>query len=122
MRGVHIHTTVYYFAVHVWQDEVKALAECNNGGEPIIQHMIATQPTNVIIMTDSDIQHPDDQRWWPDHNPSYMKSKYVAPGGVWGVFIGGMPRNLIKGSTADSEWHLAGEELSQVFNLDWGEK
>lgn len=116
-----LKVNVYYFAVHVWKDEQAALKECNNSGEPIIQHMIENEPENVIIMTDHHLSHPDDSGHWPDGKDTYMKSKYVAKGAVWAIFVGGEPKTLIKGY-GDAEWHLAGQELTKVFTFDRGEE
>lgn len=79
-----IDVTVYYFAVNVHKEEAKALAECNNSGEPIIQHMIATNSDNIIIMTDDHVIYPDDWTW--NGEATYPTSVCHVPGAAIGIF------------------------------------
>ena len=79
-----IDVTVYYFAVNVHKDEEAALKEINNSGEPIIQHMIATNSDNIIIMTDDHVIYPDDWAW--NGKATYPTSVCHVPGAAIGIF------------------------------------
>ena len=94
-----IKINVYYFANHVHTDAESAR---NEGGtwawNDIVKNVIATQATNVIIMTDSDME----DRWDLDGYWSGTKNKaatYTVPGYVWYLWRYGdnaprLPRDL----------------------------
>ncbi len=86
-----IKINVYYFANHVHTDAQSAR---NEGGtrawNDIIKNVISTQATNVIIMTDSDMEN-----WWSGDTAL----SYTVPGYVWYLWRNGinaprLPRDL----------------------------
>lgn len=94
-----IKINIYYFSNHVHTDAQSAR---NEGGtwawNDIVKNIITTQATNVIIMTDSDME----DRWDYD---GYWSGKmanaaaYTVPGYVWYLWRGGdnaprLPRDL----------------------------
>ena len=92
-----IKTNIYYFANHVHTDAQSAR---NEGGtwawNEIVKNIIATQATNVIIMTDSDME----DRWNSDRSWDQGKAaSYTVPGYVWYLWRNGsnaprLPRDL----------------------------
>ena len=72
-----IKINVYYFANSVSSDADTVRRE---GGtyawNEIVKNVISTQASNVIIMTDSDMQ----KKWYPNSKPPL---KYTVPGYVW---------------------------------------
>lgn len=93
-RG-QIKINLYYFSNNVHSIEQQALNEGGTYGQPILDHIEATKPDNVIILTDSDI---DDCR-------SYV----TVPGGVWMLFYEGRSQNLMN--------HLKGRKLTKYFDI-----
>ena len=93
-RG-QIKINLYYFSNNVHSIEQQALNEGGTNGQPILDHIEATKPDNVIILTDSDI---DDCR-------SYV----TVPGGVWMLFYEGRSQNLMD--------HLKGRKLTKYFDI-----
>ena len=90
-----IKINIYYFSNHVFNDADSAR---NEGGtqawNEIVKNVISTQATNVIIMTDSDM---DD--WWEGSRSGEPALKYVVPGYVWYLWRDGsnaprLPRDL----------------------------
>ena len=86
-----IKINIYYFSNHVFNDAESAR---NEGGtrawNEIVKNVIATQATNVVIMTDSDMES-----WWS--GPDALK--YTVPGYVWYLWRDGdnaprLPRDL----------------------------
>ena len=86
-----IKINIYYFANHVFNDAQSAR---NEGGtaawNEIVKNVIATQATNVVIMTDADMED-----WWS--GPDALK--YTVPGYVWYLWRNGqnaprLPRDL----------------------------
>ena len=86
-----IKINIYYFSNHVFNDAASAR---NEGGtrawNEIVKNVIATQATNVVIMTDSDMES-----WWS--GPEALK--YTVPGYVWYLWRNGdnaprLPRDL----------------------------
>ena len=86
-----IKINIYYFSNHVFNDAESAR---NEGGtrawNDIVKNVIATQATNVVIMTDSDMED-----WW--EGPTALK--YTVPGYVWYLWRNGdnaprLPRDL----------------------------
>jgi hypothetical protein len=86
-----IKINVYYFANNVYSDAPSARAEGGTQAwNEIIKNIISTQATNVIIMTDADM---DD--WWS--GPEALS--YTVPGYVWYLWRNGvnaprLPRDL----------------------------
>lgn len=91
-----IKINIYYFSDNVHTDLNSAR---NEGGttawNKIVKNIIATQATNVIIMTDSDME----DRWcsWHEHEPNALN--YTVPGYVWYLWKDGdnaprLPRDL----------------------------
>ena len=86
---------LYYFSNNVHQEEQDAINEGGTDGQPILNHIAKTKPTNVIIMTDSDI--------------SDCRTNTTVPGGVWLLFYGGRSQNLID--------HLQGKMMTRIFDM-----
>jgi hypothetical protein len=86
-----IKINVYYFSDDVFTDAASARAMGGTfGWNEIVKNIIATQATNVIIMTDSDMEH-----WW--NGPKALS--YTVPGYVWYLWKHGsnaprLPRDL----------------------------
>lgn len=93
-RG-ELKINLYYFSNNVHSSEQAALSEGGTEGQPILDHIEATKPDNVIILTDSDI---DD-----------CVSNITVPGGVWMLFYDGRSENLID--------HLHGRKLTKYFDI-----
>lgn len=86
---------LYYFSNNVHSEEQDAINEGGTDGQPILDHIEATKPTNVIILTDSDI---DD-----------CYSDVTVPGGVWLLFYGGRSQNLID--------HIKGRTVTKIIDM-----
>lgn len=86
-----IKINVYYFASNVHTDAQSARNEgSTDGWNEIVKNVIATQATNVIIMTDADME-----RWWKGDKAL----SYTVPGYVWYLWRDGenaprLPRDL----------------------------
>lgn len=86
-----IKINIFYFANNVFNDVASARAQgSTRAWNDIVKNIIATQATNVIIMTDSDM---DD--WWD--GPKALS--YTVPGYVWYLWRDGdnaprLPRDL----------------------------
>ena len=86
-----IKINIYYFSNHVFNDAESARDEGGTQAwNEIIKNIIATQATNVVIMTDSDMED-----WWS--GPTALK--YTVPGYVWYLWRNGqnaprLPRDL----------------------------
>lgn len=88
-----IKINVYYFSDDVFADAPSARNMGGTSGwNEIVKNVIATQATNVIIMTDRDMEN-----WWkPQRSPAL---KYTVPGYVWYLWKDGenaprLPRDL----------------------------
>lgn len=88
-----IKINIFYFSNSVFNDATSARAEGGTAGwNEIVKNVIATQATNVIIMTDSDMED-----WWkPQDQPALS---YTVPGYVWYLWRDGsnaprLPRDL----------------------------
>lgn len=88
-KMLKIHT--YYFAENVSDSRSGA----GNGtlGTPILNHVKETNPTNVIVITDGDI---DD-----------CKKFVQVPGAVWYLFYNSMSENIVE--------HLQGKKQTKTF-------
>ena len=79
VREGDIVIDTFYFADRV--SETKSGAGGGTNGRPIQEHIAATKPTNVIIITDSDI--------------SDCSGETIVPGAVWMLFYDSQSQNLI---------------------------
>ena len=72
-----IKINIYYFSNHVHTDAESARDEGGTAAwNDIVKNVISTQATNVIIMTDSDMEN-----WWdPSDQPPL---RFTVPGYVW---------------------------------------
>ena len=88
-----IKINIYYFADSVHTDAESARNEGGTSGwNEIVKNIITTQATNVIIMTDADMEN----WWYPSNQPAL---KYTVPGYVWYLWKRGknaprLPRDL----------------------------
>lgn len=86
-----IKINIFYFANNVHTDKYSARVEGQTRAwNEIVKNVIATQATNVIIMTDSDMEN-----WW--NGPKALS--YTVPGYVWYLWRNGenaprLPRDL----------------------------
>lgn len=86
-----IKINIYYFSDGVYTDAQSARARGSTSGwNEIVKNVISTQATNVIIMTDSDMEN-----WW--NGPHALS--YTVPGYVWYLWRDGenaprLPRDL----------------------------
>lgn len=86
-----IKINIFYFANNVFNDVASARAQGGTRAwNDIVKNIIATQATNVIIMTDSDMED-----WW--EGPKALS--YTVPGYVWYLWRDGdnaprLPRDL----------------------------
>lgn len=97
-RKGQIKIDLYYFSnnVHGGKDgRRRAEMEGGTEGQPILDHINATKPDNVIVMTDNDI---DDCR-----------TDTTVPGAVYFLFKGGRSQNLVS--------HLHGKKLTKEFDI-----
>lgn len=79
-RG-EITMNLYYFSNNIYEDAAKARNDGGTGaGAKLIRHIQATQPDNVIVMTDHDIG-----TGWTE---IYDAPKIRVPGAVWFLFRG----------------------------------
>ena len=92
-----IKLNLYYFSDNVHSDAKDARDEGGTRGQPIIDHIKATKPDNVIVLTDSDIHD--------------ITTKVTVPGGVWLLFRDGdRSENL--------QDNLHGAQLTRSFDID----
>ena len=88
-----IKLNIFYFANHVHTVAEDARAEGGtNAWNDIVKNIISTKATNVVIMTDSDMEHFG---YWGGETPL----KYTVPGRVWYLWRDGenaprLPRDL----------------------------
>ena len=93
-----IKINVYYFSDGVHTDAASARAEGGTGAwNEIVKNVISTNATNVIIMTDSDME----SYWvpWRSSSTANQPLSYTVPGYVWYLWKGGsnaprLPRDL----------------------------
>ena len=89
-----IKINIYYFADHVHTDAASARDESGTRAwNDIVKNVIASQATNVIIMTDDDMEH----RFGYSYTAKPMS--YIVPGYVWYLWKNGenaprLPRDL----------------------------
>ena len=90
-----IDVNIYYFSNHVHE---KAEDARNEGGtrawNDIIKNIVVTEATNVVIMTDSDMED-----WWEGSSHGQPALKHTVSGFVWYLWRNGvnaprLPRDL----------------------------
>lgn len=91
-----IKLNLYYFSNNVHGDAEDARAEGGTEGQPIIDHIKATKPDNVIVFTDSDIHD--------------ITTKVTVPGGVWFLFKNGYRSENLQDN-------LHGAQLTRSFDI-----
>lgn len=90
-----IKINIYYFSDHVFNDATSARGEGGTRAwNEIVKNIITTQATNVVIMTDSDMEN-----WWEGKSNGDPALKYTVPGYVWYLWRDGdnaprLPRDL----------------------------
>ena len=99
----------YYFGDRVANTpDRKLTGGCTSGWNEIVKNIISTQATNVIIMTDDDMEN-----WWePQNNPPLA---YTVPGYVWYLWKNGvnaqrLPRDL-KGRGGVQQFSFSASDL-----------
>lgn len=92
-----IKLNLYYFSNNVHGDAKDARAEGGTEGQPIINHIKATKPDNVIVFTDSDIHD--------------ITTKVTVPGAVWLLFKNGRRSENLQDN-------LHGAQLTRSFDID----
>ena len=80
VQAHQIKIQLYYFSTFVSESAEKARRGGGTAGTPIIEHILKTNPQNVIILTDDDI---DD-----------FKTKIILQGGIWFLFRGFKSNNI----------------------------
>ena len=90
-----IRIKLYYFSINVHSEEQEAKRENWTKGQPILDHIQATKPDNVIILTDDDIED--------------CRTDVSVPGAVWMLFYQGRSKNLMD--------HLHGKKLTKYFDI-----
>lgn len=92
-----IELELRYFGDVVSDDPTK-VGGGTSAGQLLLDDIVEQRATNVIIMTDSDM----------DGNKGYKPVE--VPGGVFFLFVGGVSGELIK--------NLSGKQLTQVYTID----
>ena len=95
VRKGELKIDVYYFADNVSSD--RNTAGSGTRGTPILNHIEATRPQNVIVITDSDI--------------SDCSRVVTVPGAVWMLFYDDMSYNLID--------HLKGKKENRAYLISY---
>lgn len=98
VRQGKLKIDLYYFNNDVFSNDRSGNGWGGTNPVPVMNHINATKPDNVIIMTDSDFD-------WYDDFPSA-----TVPGGVWMLFKGGVSRKL--------QERLKGKKLTKSFELE----
>lgn len=95
VRDGDIEIKLYYFADRV--SESKNKAGSGTLGTPIQEHIEATKPTNVIIITDSDIND--------------CSRVVKVPGAVWMLFYDARSQNVMD--------HIKGKRQNKYYDIDY---
>jgi hypothetical protein len=104
-----IKINIYYFSSDVFNDYQSARAMgSTDGWNSIVKNVIKTQATNVIIMTDEDMD-----RWWEPLDQPPLS--YTVPGYVWYLWRDGenaprLPRDL-KGRGGTQQFSFSASDL-----------
>lgn len=107
-----IKINIYYFANNVYTEPEPARDEGGTGAwNEIVKNIISTQATNVVIMTDSDME----LSWcsWRSNDPNPLS--YTVPGYVWYLWRNGdnaprLPRDL-KGRGGTQQFSFSSSDL-----------
>lgn len=102
VRQHKLKINLFYFNNEVFDSDVPGGR--GYGGTypaPVMNHINATKPDNVIVMTDDDFDWAKDDEHFP---PA------TVPGGVWMLFKGGVSKELQK--------RLKGKKLTKSFELE----
>lgn len=99
-RG-EISIDVYYFATNIYDDAARARADGGTLQPVVVEHIIQTNPDNVIIMTDWDDWDSTEHRWGP---------VATVPGAVWFLWKQGKVSHPLM-------QHVSGRQLTQSFKL-----
>lgn len=94
-RDGDIEIKLFYFADKVGTERGKVGG--GTAGTPIIQHIEKTKPTNVIIITDTDIRD--------------CKQTVTVPGAVWMLFYDGRSENLMQ--------HIRGRRQNKYYDINY---
>lgn len=94
-RQGDIEMDVFYFADRV--SSTRAGAGGGTEGTPIQEHIKLTKPTNVIIITDGDIND--------------CTEVVTVPGAVWMLFYGSESKNV--------QEHIRGKKQNKYFDVTW---
>jgi len=104
-----IKINIYYFSSDVFNDYQSARAMgSTDGWNSIVKNVIKTQATNVIIMTDEDMES-----WWEPMDQPPLS--YTVPGYVWYLWRDGenaprLPRDL-KGRGGTQQFSFSASDL-----------
>lgn len=90
-----LEINIKYFATRV--SSTKSNAGGGTEGEPIMEDILTDKPTNVVIITDEDI---DD-----------ISRQVTVPGAVWLLFYDARSRNLID--------HLKGKSQTRIYDIKY---
>ena len=93
-RG-EIKINLFYFSNNVHDNQEACYHEGGTKGQPIMNHIKATKPDNVIVMTDDDIVDINDG--------------VTVPGAVWLLFKGGESKNLIE--------NIKGKKQTKIYDI-----
>lgn len=100
VRKNQIAIDIYYFANHIETDANAARVQGGTGaGKELLDHIKATNPDNVIIMTDSDFD------WY-----GFPSEMTTVPGAVWFLWKGGDVSNWLKSN-------LRGRTETNSYNI-----
>lgn len=94
-RRGDIDFKLFYFACTVNPDKTVCEKEGGTAGQPIMDHIAKYKPSNVVVMTDSDI--------------SDIRRGQVVDGSVWLLWKGGRSSNLsanLKGKVKNKEFDI----------------
>lgn len=94
VRDEQIVIDVFYFAADV-SDKKKGVNTWGTNGTPILDHIEATNPDNVIVITDGDI--------------SDCRRSVKVPGAAWMLFYDSRSQNLID--------HLSGKRQTKYYDV-----
>lgn len=103
-----IKIKVFYFANHIWDTPSVGGEGGTHAGPELLEHIQATKPTNVIVMTDADF---DRNQCLRDGNELRKDLKVSVPGAVWFLFRDGLrSEDLIK--------LLRGRKQTKIFDFN----
>ena len=103
VRQKKLKINLFYFNDDILDDDYPdGEGRGGTNPEPVMQHILATKPDNVIVMTDDDF---DSYEYY-----DVPFTPVTVPGGVWMLFKGGVSKEL--------QQRLKGKKLTKSFNLD----